>query len=132
MSEQKGALELLIEAVNRNTEATLQLVALGGAASPAASDTKTTTAAGTKKTTTTKKPTETKAGPKHTKAETSEVVVTVKDKLGVDKAKELLSNHGFKKMADITEDKFDAIFDEGKAMLDAEGGEEDENADDDI
>lgn len=126
-----GILEQLIEALNANTAA-LNAAAANGSA-PAATETKTTKTTGTKSTGT-KKTTETKAGPKHTKAEASEVVVTVKDTLGVDEAKKLLGNHGFKKMADITEDKFDAIFEEGTAMLEAaKAGEEDTtDADDDI
>lgn len=117
-----GTLELLIEALNRNTEA---LLAANGAA-PAAADTKPA------KTTPAKPAKPAKAaGPKHTKAETTEVVVAVKDTIGVDAAKKLLADHGFKKVADITEDKFDVLYDEGKALLDAQGGEE-ENGEDDI
>lgn len=118
-----GTLELLIEALNRNTEA---LLAANGAA-PAAADTKPAKTTTTKPKNTSTKP----AGPKHTKAETTEVVVAVKDTIGVDAAKKLLADHGFKKVADITEDKFDVLYDEGKALLDAQGGEE-ENGEDDI
>lgn len=117
-----GTLELLIEALNRNTEA---LLAANGATPAAAADTKPA------KTTPAKPAKPAKpAGPKHTKAETTEVVVAVKDTIGVDAAKKLLADHGFKKVADITEDKFDVLFDEGKALLDAQGGEEEAGEDD--
>lgn len=112
-----GVLELLIEAVNRNTEALNALAAAQGAA-PAA-DKKATTG----KTTSTKPKADAKPSPKHTKAEATEVVVTVKEKLGVDAAKALLANHGFKKVADLTEDKFDAVFEEGTALLDGADGD---------
>lgn len=119
-----GTLELLIEALNRNTEA---LLAANGSTPAAAADTKSAKTTSTKSTkTTSTKP----AGPKHTKAETTEVVVAVKDTIGVDAAKKLLADHGFKKVADITEDKFDVLFDEGKALLDAQGGEEEAGEDD--
>lgn len=126
MSEQKGALELLVDAINRNTEALQALIASNGAAPADAKAAGKSTAA---KNTGKAKPTE-KVGPKHTKAEASEVCVAVKEKLGVDAAKALLGNHGFKKMADITEDKFDAIFEEGTALLEGAGEPEPEDNDD--
>lgn len=127
-----GALELLIEAVNKNTEAQLAVAAAMG---NTASDAKSTSSKSTSstKSTTTKKETEKKTGPKHTKAETTEAIVTLKDTVGVDAAKTLLAAHGFKKVADITEDKFDVLFDEATEQLEAHNaGGEGENADDDI
>lgn len=126
-----GALELLIEAVNKNTEALNNLAAAQGNTSADAGS-KSTKTTSTKTTSTTKKD-DKKSGPKHTKAETTEVIVALKDTVGVDAAKALLGAHGFKKVADITEDKFDALFDEATAQLEAHnaGGAE-ENADDDI
>ena len=127
-----GALELLIEAVNKNTEAQLALAAaMGNTASDAGSKSTSKSTSSTKSTT--KKETEKKTGPKHTKAETTEAIVTLKDTVGVDAAKALLAAHGFKKVADITEDKFDVLFDEATEQLEAHNaGGEGENADDDI
>lgn len=128
-----GALELLIEALNKNTEAQLAVAAAMGGASSDAGSKSTSSKSTSTKSTTTKKETEKKTGPKHTKAETTEAIVTLKDTVGVDAAKSLLAAHGFKKVADITEDKFDVLFDEATAQLEAHNaGSDDENADDDI
>lgn len=125
-----GVFEQLIEALNANTAALNAAAAAAGNTS-APADTKSTKSTSTK--TTTKKEPEKKTGPKHTKAETTEAIVTLKDTVGVDAAKQLLAAHGFKKVADITEDKFDALFDEATAQLEAHNaGGDDENADDDI
>lgn len=117
-----GVFEQLIEALNRNTEA---LNANSGAAPADAKKTTTTKTTGGKGTTTTK------TKPAHTKAEATEVVVTVKDTMGVEAAKKLLADHGFKKVADLTEDKFDVVFEQGTELLEAHkaengGGEEED------
>lgn len=126
-----GVLELLIEALNANTAALNAAAAAGGSTS-APAETKSTKTTSTKSTST-KKADDKKAGPKHTKAETTEAIVTLKDTVGVEAAKALLGAHGFKKVADITEDKFDALFDEATAQLEAHNaGGDDENGDDDI
>lgn len=119
-----GVFELLIEALNRNTEALQANQAAGGNAPADTKSTKTTS----NKTTGTKN---TKVAPKHNKAETTEVIVTLKDTVGVDAAKTLLAAHGFKKVADITEDKFDVLFDEATAQLEAHEPEQ-TGGDDDI
>jgi hypothetical protein len=128
-----GALELLIEAVNKNTEAQLAVAAaLGNTSSDAGSKSTSSKSTSSTKSTTTKKETEKKTGPKHTKAETTEAIVTLKDTVGVDAAKTLLAAHGFKKVADITEDKFDVLFDEATAQLEEHNAGGEENTDDDI
>lgn len=126
-----GVFEQLIEALNANTAALNAAAAAGGTTS-APADTKSTKSTSSKSTST-KKETEKKTGPKHTKAEATEAIVTLKDTVDIDAAKQLLAAHGFKKVADITEDKFDVLFDEATAQLEAHNaGGEDENADDDI
>lgn len=109
-----GTLELLIEALNANTAA---ILGQQKTAAPAADKTtagKTTAAKGTAA-----KDKAAPAKPKHNKAETTEAIVALKDTVGVDAAKALLGEHGFKKVADITEDKFDVLFDSATEQLEA-------------
>lgn len=120
-----GILESLIAALNANTAA---ILAQQNGAGAADAGTKTTSTKGSAAKNT-KPPKDEKPAATHTKAEATEVVTTVKEKLGVDAAKALLSKHGFKKLVDITEDKVDALYDEGTALL--EGSSSEEAGDDD-
>lgn len=106
---------LLIAAVEANT------AALSGGAPAKTTTAKTTT--NTKTAKTTEKPKS-----KFTKQEVCDVIASVKTTLGVPAAKALLADHGFAKLADITEDKFDALHEAGTALL----GEPEENNDEDI
>lgn len=125
-----GTLELLIEALNANTAALLS------SKGEAAGDAKTTKSTSTKTTST--KTTATKedkpAKPTFTKQQATQAIVALKDAVGTDAAKALLSKHGFKKLADITEDKFDVLHAEATAELEefnaANAGGEEEGDDD--
>ena len=48
--------------------------------------------------------------PAHTQAETIAAIVKIKDEFGIDEAKKVVEELGFKKMSDITEDKYDDAF----------------------
>lgn len=124
-----GSLELLIEALNNCTAALQAHNAANGNTSSAAAD---KSAAGSKKTTSTKSTkTETPKATK-TKQETTEAIVALKDTVGKDAAVALLKKHGFAKLADIAEDKFDVLFEEATAQLEAHNNAGDNAADDDF
>lgn len=127
-----GSIELLIEALNKNTESNLALLAARGEGSfsgttVASSDTAAAPKSTGKKTAAKK---EEKSGPKYSKAEVTETIVALKTTKGADAARAFLKEHGFAKLADITEDKFDTLYEGAKALL--EGGDEEEASDDDI
>lgn len=59
---------------------------------------------------------------KHTKAEMQAALNDVKEQKGTAVAKKLIKEAGFDKLADVTEDKFDELYDAAKAELgDGEG-----------
>lgn len=141
MSQQIGTLEALIAALNANTAAILGQASTTVSAKDTATDPEengTTETAAQKKARLAKEAKEKAAAeakakkPKFTKQEATDAVVSVKDTLGVDAAKELLSDHGFKKVAELTEDKFDEIYLAAKKLLsEAAGGDDESNDDDD-
>lgn len=120
MSEVTGVLETLIAALNRNSD--LLESAASAANTTGDANTKTTSTKSTRggKASTTKK-----TGPSHTKAEATEAIVALKDTVGKDAAVALLKKHGFAKVAEITEDKFDVLFDEATAQVEAAGNDDD-------
>lgn len=110
---------LLIAAVEANT------AAMSGSAPVKGADAKAgTTKAGTTKASTTKNE---KPKSKYTKQEVCDVITAVKNTLGAPAARALLSDHGFAKLADITEDKFDALYESGKDQLPNEEEAADDN-----
>lgn len=121
----------LIAALEANTASNLQGKTADTAADAGAKTTtsKTAGAKGAVKTTGTKT---TKVTPKHSKQETTDAIVSVKETLGAPAAKALLSDHGFAKLADITEDKFDALFDAATDLLPQEEPAAEEPTDDEI
>lgn len=127
MSQQTGVLEALIIAVAANTAAVEALTAAqGGAAAPADAGSKTTgktTGKGTNKTT------KTEPKSKYTKQQVTDAIVALKDAKGQADAKEVLAASGFAKLAEITEDKFDELYEAATAAL---GGGDDAGEDDDI
>ncbi|MCB1865152.1 MAG: hypothetical protein KDG50_06950 [Chromatiales bacterium] len=64
--------------------------------------------------------------PKHSKAEMQAAVNEVKEKLGTPAAKELIKSVGFEKLAEVTEDKFDALYEAAKAKVADDGDGEGE------
>lgn len=127
MSQQTGVLESILAALLANTAAVeANTAALGGAATPADAGSKTTgktTGKGTNKTT------KTEPKSKYTKQQVTDAIVALKDAKGQADAKEVLAASGFAKLAEITEDKFDELYEAATASL---GGGEEENSDDDI
>lgn len=111
-------LQNLIDAVNANT------AALQGAGKPVAAatgDAEKTTRTRTKKEET-KAPASTRS-----KAEMQAAVNEVKEALGTAKAKELIKKAGFDRLADVTEDKYDELYDSAKALLTTDGVGEQED-----
>lgn len=112
MTVQAGILETLIEAINLNT------AALKAAQSPAATS---TTAEPVEEKAEPKKAEPKKAAPKkaapkkapaseHSRAEVTEAIVALKEAKGTAAAKSVLSDNGFAKLADITEEKYDDLY----------------------
>lgn len=117
-------LQNLIDAVNANTAAIKGAPAAASTA-PAADN----APAAEKQTRSRAKKEEAKStGPKHSKAEMQAALNEVREALGTAKAKELIKNAGFDKLADVTEDKFDELYDAAKALLDTDsvGGSDDD------
>lgn len=127
MSQQTGVLEALIIALAANTAAVEALTAAQGGAAPAGDAGKTTTTSKTTKTT--KAPKDDKPKSKYTKQQVTDAIVALKDAKGQADAKEVLAASGFAKLAEITEDKFDELY---EAATEALGGGSEENSDDDI
>lgn len=125
MSQQNGVLESLVAALAANTAALeANTAALAGGSAPAGEKTTTTkTTKGSSKTTT-KEPKS-----QYTKQQVTDAVIAVKDSKGGAAAKALLKDQGFEKLADITEDKFDALYAAAQEVL---GGEEPAEEEDDI
>lgn len=111
-------LQNLIDAVNANT------AAIKAAGTAATAETPTATAEKQTRTRAKKDEAAKPAGPKHTKAEMQAALNEVREAMGTAKAKELIKNAGFDKLADVTEDKFDELYDAAKALLAAEEGED--------
>lgn len=111
LNEHKVALE-------ENTAAIRALLAKGGSVSAAVSADPSLTDKAPADTGTAKKTkaktAETEAPkvkkPAHTQAETIAAIVKIKDEFGIDEAKKVVEELGFKKMSDITEDKYDEAF----------------------
>lgn len=133
MSQPVGILEALIAALNANTAAHLGKPAVENATDPEKNETAETPAqkkARLAKEAKEKAAAEAKAKkPTHNKQETTDAIVAVKDQLGAPAAKTLLSDFGFAKLADITEDKFDELFD---AATDLVGGAGDATEEEEI
>ncbi|QJI52223.1 hypothetical protein [Cronobacter phage JC01] len=123
-----GSIELLIEALNNCTAALQAHTAANGNAAGAAAD---KSASGAKKNNAKPAKPETPKATK-TKQETTEAIVALKDTVGKDAAVALLKKHGFAKLADIAEDKFDVLFEEATAQLEAHNAAGDTPADDDF
>jgi hypothetical protein len=118
-------IDALIAALEANTAA---LQGAGGAAKTGASSDAAGAAEKTTRTRTTKAKDEPKAASKRSKAEMQAALNEVREALGTAKAKGLIKGAGFDKLADVTEDKFDALYDAAKALLDTDGaGEETED-----
>ena len=130
-------LEQKIEALTTAVEAlTAILTSQGGAAAaaPAAAtaaktEDKAPAAADKPKRTTTKAAAADK--PKRTKAEVQAAVNEVKENFDVATAKGLIKAAGFDKLGDVTEDKFDELYEAAKAkMAELEGDDGKEGGDD--
>lgn len=63
-----------------------------------------------------------KAAPKHSKGEMQAAVNEVKENFDTATAKALIKAAGFDKLADVTEDKFDEIYDAAKAKMEELSG----------
>ena len=131
-------LEQKIEALTTAVEAlTAILTSQGGAAAavpaaPAATvktEEKAPAAADKPKRTTTKA-TAAADKPKHTKAEVQAAVNEVKENFDVATAKALIKEAGFDKLGDVTEDKFDELYEAAKAKMAELEGDGDEGGDD--
>lgn len=126
MTVQAGILETLIEAINRNT------AAIESAQSPAAT---VTPAEPVEDKAEPKKAEPKKAAPKkapaseHSRAEVTEAIVALKEAKGTAAAKSVLSDNGFAKLADITEEKYDDLYAAAIALM---PGEDDGEEEDDI
>lgn len=116
-------LQNLIDAVNANTAA----IKAAGTGAAATAEAPTATAEKQTRTRAKKDEAAKPAGPKHTKAEMQAALNEVREAMGTAKAKELIKNAGFDKLADVTEDKFDELYDAAKALLAAEEGDEGED-----
>ena len=69
--------------------------------------------------------------PKRTKAEVQAAVNEVKENFDVATAKALIKEAGFDKLGDVTEDKFDELYEAAKAkMAELEGDDGEEGGDD--
>ena len=131
-------LEQKIEALTAAVEAlTAILTSQGGAAAtttaPAATvktEEKAPAAADKPKRTTTTKATAVADKPKHTKAEVQAAVNEVKENFDVATAKALIKEAGFDKLGDVTEDKFDELYEAAKAKMAELEGDGDEGGDD--
>ena len=131
-------LEQKIEALTTAVEAlTAILTSQGGAAAttaaPAATvktEEKAPAAADKPKRTTTTKATAVADKPKHTKAEVQAAVNEVKENFDVATAKALIKEAGFDKLGDVTEDKFDELYEAAKAKMAELEGDGDEGGDD--
>ena len=129
-------LEQKIEALTTAVEAlTAILTSQGGAAAaaPAAAtaaktEDKAPAAADKPKRTTTKAAAADK--PKRTKAEVQAAVNEVKENFDVATAKGLIKAAGFDKLGDVTEDKFDELYEAAKAKMAELEGDGDEGGDD--
>lgn len=131
MTVQAGILETLIEAINRNT------AAIESAQSPAATVTPAEPVEdkAEPKKAEPKKAAPKKAAPKkapaseHSRAEVTEAIVALKEAKGTAAAKSVLSDNGFAKLADITEEKYDDLYAAAIALMpgeDDDGEEEDD------
>ena len=125
-------LEQKIEALTVAVEAlTAILTSQGGAAAAPAAAAKTEEKApvADKPKRTTKAPAADK--PKYTKAEVQAAVNEVKENFDVATAKALIKAAGFDKLGDVTEDKFDELYEAAKAkMAELEGDDGEEGGDD--
>lgn len=72
-----------------------------------------------------------KKKPEHNVDETTAALVKIKDEFGIEHAREILKKHGFAKMAEMTEDKYDAIFADAEAKYAELKGEAGGDGDDD-
>ena len=68
--------------------------------------------------------------PKRTKAEVQAAVNEVKENFDVATAKALIKEAGFDKLGDVTEDKFDELYEAAKAKMAELEGDGDEGGDD--
>lgn len=68
--------------------------------------------------------------PKRTKAEVQAAVNEVKENFDVATAKALIKDAGFDKLGDVTEDKFDELYEAAKAKMAELEGDGDEGGDD--
>ena len=68
--------------------------------------------------------------PKYTKAEVQAAVNEVKENFDVATAKALIKEAGFDKLGDVTEDKFDELYEAAKAKMAELEGDGDEGGDD--
>lgn len=62
-----------------------------------------------------------KPGPTHDRSAVNAAVNEVKDQLGIEAAKSVLAQHGYKKLADVEDAKFDAVYASAKEALTATG-----------
>jgi len=141
MSEPLGQLEQLTRAINRLADAYL-----AGQAAPTPADASSNTGAAPNVTVTTpaddtppasgskkgagkgkaaaSKKADDEPKPEHTKQEVLDAVVSVKDALGAPAARDLLSRHGFAKLAELNDPaRFDAVYEDATALLAEQGGD---------
>lgn len=125
------SLEARIEELTKAVETLTETMAAGNSGAGAAAGSGTGKAAagsGTGKTRAAAGKTRAAAGkskPTRTKSEMTAAVQEVKEAFGTARAKELISDAGFAKLADITEDKYEDVYNAAKELIeDAEEGEE--------
>lgn len=67
-----------------------------------------------------------KSEPKRTRAEMQAAVNEVKERKGIKAAKGLIKRAGFDKLADVTEDKYEELYEAAKRELEADDGAEED------
>lgn len=107
------SLEQKIEALTAALEANTAALLGGGKAAASITTGKKETAAG-------KKETVEKSKSTRSKAEMQAAVNEVKEAKGTKAAKQIIADVGFEKLAEVTEDKYDALYDAAKKLLEGE------------
>lgn len=118
-------IEELVAAVKENTAALNALRASGGVAAADAGEKKTSAAASSTLYAKVEKPAPATKGPKHTKAEVHAALNELKELKGTKVAKDLIKKFGFDKLADVTEDKYDELYEAAKRLIESEDGDDD-------
>lgn len=137
----EAQIQALTEAVAENTKALLAMTAAGVVAPAAvaaiaeevkvdgkkAEETKPEPARRTRRTKTEEKPAATEApASKRSRGEMQAALNEVKEVFGTSRAKKVIADAGFEKMADITEDKFDEVYDTCKSLIESAEESDDE------